>query len=203
MSGLAGAYVFAGGRLWLEFANSVDARRERGHDALRTFGAFLRWLEAAGVVDEERAYGMRRRAEQHPVGAQALLQEARRLRAVLHALAERGLTDPDVREEAVAEVNRVLGRSVGVRRLERLADGRYVRGFTPVGDAFSALLVPIVESAADALTGNELERVRRCAAPDCSRVFLDETRNRARRWCDMGGCGNRAKARRHRRKLAS
>jgi predicted RNA-binding Zn ribbon-like protein len=29
-------------------------------------------------------------------------------------------------------------------------------------------------------------------------VFFDGTKNGRRRWCDMGTCGNRAKAARHR-----
>jgi len=29
-------------------------------------------------------------------------------------------------------------------------------------------------------------------------VFIDQSKNASRRWCDMGDCGNRAKARRYR-----
>lgn len=198
MSALAHPYVMVGGRLWLDFANSSDARREQGHDALRTFGALLRWMEASGVVDEERAYTMRRRAEQQPTGAEAILQEARRLRQTLHALAAHGARADAVHEPALLEINRVLGRSSGVRRLERSSDGGYSHGFVPAGDAFATLLVPLVESAAESLAHRELERIRRCAAHDCERVFIDETRNSGRRWCEMEGCGNRAKARRYR-----
>lgn len=198
MSIQAGAYAFVGGRLWLDFSNTADARRERGHDALRTFGALLRWLEAAHVIDEERAYVMRRRAEQQPVGAQARLQEARRIRSALLQLARHGAELESAREDATTEINRVLGRSTGVRRLERVAEGQYQHTFVPSGDAFATLLVPIVESAADSLAAAELGRVRRCSGNDCERVFLDESRNGKRRWCDMAGCGNRAKARRFR-----
>jgi predicted RNA-binding Zn ribbon-like protein len=35
-----------------------------------------------------------------------------------------------------------------------------------------------------------------CAAQDCSWVFLDTSKNKKRRWCDMSDCGNREKARR-------
>jgi len=59
-------------------------------------------------------------------------------------------------------------------------------------------MIPIVESAADSLVAVELVRVRRCADPRCHRVFLDATKNGLRRWCEMGTCGNRAKAARHR-----
>jgi predicted RNA-binding Zn ribbon-like protein len=78
-------------------------------------------------------------------------------------------------------------------------DGRVFRSFVPGGEAFAALLLPVAESAADALVAGDLARIRRCAAPGCERVFLDETKNRARRWCAMRGCGNREKQRRFRR----
>ena len=32
---------------------------------------------------------------------------------------------------------------------------------------------------------------RACAAPGCSRVFVDESRNRSRVYCDSRTCGNR------------
>jgi predicted RNA-binding Zn ribbon-like protein len=82
-------------------------------------------------------------------------------------------------------------------------DGTFARTFVPVGDAFAGLLIPVVESAADALILGELPRVRRCADQRCGRVFQDETKNGRRRWCDMATCGNRAKAARHRMKLHS
>jgi predicted RNA-binding Zn ribbon-like protein len=108
-----------------------------------------------------------------------------------------------VRLEVLAEINRVLGRSAGMRRIELRSDGSFARSFVPVGDAFAGLMIPIVESAADALILGELPRVRRCADPRCSRVFFDGTKNAARRWCDMATCGNRAKAARHRARVKS
>jgi predicted RNA-binding Zn ribbon-like protein len=41
----------------------------------------------------------------------------------------------------------------------------------------------------------EWPRLKVCASPDCRWAFWDGTRNRSRRWCDMAGCGNRAKNR--------
>jgi predicted RNA-binding Zn ribbon-like protein len=168
---------------------------------LHDFERFARWLEAAHVLDQDRAATMQRRATQQPSGALAVLADARRVRSVLRTLAERGTVFSDSRLEALAEINRVLGRSAGTRRVELRADGSFARAFVPVGDAFAGLLIPIVESAADALILAELSRVRRCADPRCSRVFQDETKNGRRRWCDMATCGNRAKAARHRMKL--
>lgn len=196
---VVGGFTFVGDRLWLDFVNTeADARAAPGGDALRSFDALVAWLQAADVLDLERAQGMRRRANEQPAGAAAALSDARRVRTALRALAEWGAAAERVRTEALGEINRILGRSAGMRRLERRADGAFARGFVTAGDAFAGLMIPIVDSAADALVEAELGRVRRCADARCDRVFYDRTRNGARRWCDMTTCGNRAKAARHR-----
>ena len=88
------SFTFIGERLWLDFVNTDDMRRGVRFDALREFETFVQWLEAANVVDGERSAGLRRRALQQPAGAAAALVDARRVRAALRALAERGhITD--------------------------------------------------------------------------------------------------------------
>ncbi len=190
-------------RLWLEFVNTDAAAHASRGDVFRDFDTLLRWLTEFGTLDEERASGIRRRALLQPAAAAATVVDARRVRAALRVLAERGHGSLRVCEDAVGEINRVLGRSAGTRRLDRQDDGGYARAFVPTGDAFAGLMIPIVDSAAEALVNGELTRVRRCADAGCHQVFVDTTKNGLRRWCDMGTCGNRAKAARHRAKLVA
>ena len=192
-------FTFVGERLWLDFVNSELSARSS--DALYDFEALVQWLEAAAVLDIERSAGIRRRAIQQPAGAAASLIDARRVRASLRTLAERGVVSERIRMDSLGEINRVLGRSAGTRRVDLKTDGTFARSFVPVGDAFAGLVIPVVESAADALIAGELSRVRRCADSRCLRVFYDTTKNGRRRWCDMSTCGNRAKAARHREKI--
>lgn len=65
------------------------------------------------------------------------------------------------------------------------------------------LLAPVLWSAGDLLTGPRLDRVRRCANPECGWLFLDDSRAGKRRWCSMQSCGNRAKAKRHYHKVSA
>jgi predicted RNA-binding Zn ribbon-like protein len=44
---------------------------------------------------------------------------------------------------------------------------------------------------ADLVRLRETARLRCCEAPDCDAVFVDLSRNRSRRYCDTGNCGNR------------
>jgi predicted RNA-binding Zn ribbon-like protein len=41
------------------------------------------------------------------------------------------------------------------------------------------------------VSAGELDRLQTCQAPDCSRVLVDLSRNRCRRYCDSRTCGNR------------
>ena len=46
-------------------------------------------------------------------------------------------------------------------------------------------------------------RLRACEAPGCDAVFVDLSRNRSRRYCDTGNCGNRVHVAAYRARLRS
>jgi predicted RNA-binding Zn ribbon-like protein len=100
----------------------------------------------------------------------------------------------------------VLNKSLG----EALSRSQVVRkngGFSwelraSQGD-LDQMLWPVARSALDLLVSTELDTVRECAADDCAWLFLDESRNGSRRWCDMKVCGNRSKIRRFRKRASS
>ena len=52
----------------------------------------------------------------------------------------------------------------------------------------------------DVIRGRELARLKVCAAPDCQAVVIDLSKNRSRRYCDTGNCGNRAHVAAYRRR---
>ena len=46
------------------------------------------------------------------------------------------------------------------------------------------------------LDRREFGRLKLCPGENCGWMFIDESKNRRRRWCSMEVCGNRAKAKR-------
>ena len=58
-------------------------------------------------------------------------------------------------------------------------------------------------AVADLVRLGEADRLRHCEAPDCEAVFVDLSRNRSRRYCDTGNCGNRQHVAAYRERLAS
>jgi predicted RNA-binding Zn ribbon-like protein len=58
----------------------------------------------------------------------------------------------------------------------------------------------LVSAALALLTSAEIDQLRVCSNQECRWLFLDGTKNKGRRWCDMKLCGNRIKAKRYRRR---
>jgi predicted RNA-binding Zn ribbon-like protein len=93
-------------------------------------------------------------------------------------------------------LNAALAQAPARKALKR-SRGGYEWDVDPRAGTALALLAPVLWSAGDLLAGPRLDRVRRCANPECGWLFLDDSRAGKRRWCSMSACGNRAKARRH------
>ncbi|WP_428664628.1 CGNR zinc finger domain-containing protein [Reyranella sp.] len=93
-------------------------------------------------------------------------------------------------------LNHALAQAPARTTLKRGRDGYEWNVDMTSGTALT-LLAPVLWSAGDLLAGPRLDKVRRCANPECGWLFLDDSRAGKRRWCSMSSCGNRAKARRH------
>src|SRR5262249_44180820 len=57
----------------------------------------------------------------------------------------------------------------------------------------AAPVASVARDAVDLLGSPLAHRIRECAAPDCTLLFLDTSRAGHRRWCSMATCGARTK----------
>lgn len=71
-------------------------------------------------------------------------------------------------------------------------------GVEPAGRGPLAIAAAALLLAHDAAVDGTWGRVHLCCADDCHWAFVDRSRNGSRRWCSMGDCGSRAKARAYR-----
>src|SRR3982074_2619368 len=119
---------------------------------------------------------------------------AHALRETLHRLfdAEAQHKTPAARD--LAALNEALAAAPNRTTLRR-ERGAYGWEVDVKSGTALTLLAPVLWSAGDLLAGPRLDRVRRCANPECGWLFLDDSRAGKRRWCSMAGWGNRAKAR--------
>lgn len=116
------------------------------------------------------------------------LIEARRLREAIYRLIEAARTGARPEPRDLAVVNGWARRSRAAPQLA--ADLRVARR---AGDPSAAALAELAASAVQLIGGPDLVRIRNCADPTCSVMFIDRSRPGRRRWCSMERCGNRAK----------
>lgn len=191
-------FDFDGGRLCLDFANTLDGRASEPRERLNIYADLVSWARQAGTVSPSAARRLLEEASRHPRRSASVLEQARELREAIYRIWG---AEAHQQQASVADLellNSVLARALSHQRVVREGN-RYALDWG-AGDALESILWPVAKSAAELLTSDEAKLVRQCEAyetKECAWLFIDETRNRSKRWCSMASCGNRAKARRH------
>ena len=189
-------YYFIGESLCLDFVNTEVIAGGNRTDLLGDFADLVAWCAAAQLVTPAQASEMLR---QWTGGrdAERAFKRAIELRETLRVMVERlAAGRPAVLQAALDSINDVLRTRAADLRVVRTKTG-YETRYRPLFIDPAHLLVPIARSAADLLSSSDLTLVRKCQNPQCILYFYDTTKNHARRWCSMTGCGNRAKAAAH------
>ena len=192
-------FDLTGGHPALDLANTVSRRGdpERRKEHLENYGDLVSFALQDKILSPGQVTDLLRAARQRYVQAERSFRNTVEFREAVYrvfAAVAKGRPAP---VEDVQKVNECTREALQHRKLIRRNASYSWEWSGEEKDAFDRILWPIVQSAADLLTSGELKLVRWCEAPDCEWLFLDHSRNRSRRWCDMNSCGNRAKARRH------
>ncbi|HJU89842.1 MAG TPA: CGNR zinc finger domain-containing protein [Gemmatimonadaceae bacterium] len=188
-------FEWVGGRLALDFTNTASWGGQQPHgERLIAFSDLLDWGRDAGVIAPERHQRLRADAESRPGSSYRALERARLVRELLHrlltAVADHAEPDPAL----VAAFNHQLTQSLAQLRLSDAADAlRWIER----DQDLDSVLHPVIWSAAQILSSSDRQRLRRCANDNCGWLFVDQSRNHKRKWCEMRECGNRAKAARY------
>jgi len=196
----AGSLRLLGGALCLDFANTVSGRGgSQRIEHLHRYEHLLMWARHAGLLSEADARQLGRAAARAPAAAGRALTRAMTLRdaifAVCSALSQ-GRRAPAL---ALAALNRAIAGAAGQRRLAS-SNGAFAWQWADQSGGLGDVLRPIALSAAELLLTLDRRRLKQCPGEHCGWLFLDETKSRTRRWCEMRVCGSRAKIRRFRRR---
>ena len=184
-------WYWLGGRPALDLVNTRRERWWRDVETLVTPRDFGEWVVGAGLLADV------------PIVEPELLEAARELREAINA-AVLALATPDgCRADALATIDRWLAEAFVADRLTAGADGLPVLTAGVPASLGRHALGLVARDAARMLGTDERARVRVCASETCSARFYDRSRGGHRRWCSMQGCGNVAKARRHRARQAA
>ncbi len=173
-----------GGWLCLDFANTVSGRLpEKGEEYLRSWSDFAAWVKRLGVLPEAEF----RIWEKMPSGD---MEEVRALREAIFALFDYQAKNGAIHPGHLETLNDFLHEVYIYTRICQTANGLR-RGMIDEPHVEKPLWI-IALSAETLLLGDRLSRVKAC--DNCGWLFLDTSKNGARRWCNMLTCGSQMKA---------
>ena len=168
--------IFVSGNLALDYVGTLNERSAARVEQLRTPADLGDWLVAAGVLDAA------------PAVSPAELTDAIELREALFRVVAReidGRGAPTAAERTL--INRAAGQPPPVPVLSPAGQVSHE------GD-LAAGLSAVARDAIALFERTDGSVLKWCADDDCTHPFLDRSRGHRRRWCEMGGCGDRAKA---------
>ncbi len=196
----------------IDFLNSIARPVDKDVEWLASGDDFLAWLQQAGLVPPDAIAALRSNAL--PEEFDAVAAQARALREWFRAFVLKHMGKPlraDVLKE-LRQLNRVLQRDEG---FGQVVPRQRSRGdFDKVPSDLSwqmqrrwrspdTLLLPLAQALAEFICTEDFRNLKACEGEKCTLLFLDRTRARARKWCSMSVCGNRAKQAAHRERASA
>jgi predicted RNA-binding Zn ribbon-like protein len=186
-----------GGSSALDLVNTVSGWNHDPEDWVPDIASFLVWARTCGLLDTREKNEAARRAESSLVAADRVLASVKELRFALWGLIDSLEHRKPAKPGDLSVINEwsrrlALSEQVVVRSSQI--------GFA-INRDISALELPglrVTRAALSLLKHFPAARIKTCPAHDCGWKFVDQSKNRSRRWCDMAVCGNLAKARQYR-----
>jgi predicted RNA-binding Zn ribbon-like protein len=167
-------FVYVGGRPCLNFAGTMKHRDGAREELLTEPELLSDWALQGGLLDAAIT------VTHDDLSAAIELREAI-YRTVIARLNNRRphLADVELLNELASQpqLKPRLLRTGAIRR----------EGTAP------QLLASLAADLLDLLAGTDIENIKQCGHPDCTRLYLDASRAKNRHWCGMGTCGNKAK----------
>ena len=196
--------TFIADTLGLDFLNSIATPVDRSIDWLESGDGLLEWLDQAKLVPANALDTVKEQAM--PGELDKVADQARDLREWFRSFVQKHMGRP-LPSKALRELgplNRLLERDETFSQISRHRHGdgdRLELQLMRRWRSPESLLLPIGEALAKFVCEIDFATVKACEGHSCTLVFADHTRRRARRWCSMAICGNRAKQAAHRQRL--
>jgi predicted RNA-binding Zn ribbon-like protein len=198
-----------GGRLCLDFVNTVGARKFNPSeslfsdyivkgDTLSDYYDLLAWCQLTNILSANEIQILLEESSKNKETIEHIFKLALDLREAIYRICKYLINNQVPKNSDLILLNQVLSTSYSNIELV-FEDGKFLWQWSKF--SLEKMLWLIADSMAELLTTANLSRLRECQGSGCCWLFEDSSKNKMRQWCDMQVCGNLAKVRRFRSKL--
>lgn len=189
-----------GGARVLDFINTTNGRRpgtalKFKEERLTSFQFFFEWALHASLISSREFDAYKPMVFESPIPYQPNLDAIIAFRECLYAAFYPMSLNQVAPDDALQQINHAFQQGVAWRIL-RSVNGRPAWDWLPCTSAqeLTTLLIGrLAIEATQLLVSGDLQALRSCSATDCDWVFLDISKNKQRKWCQMSVCGSREK----------
>lgn len=199
-TGTAKSIRLIGGARVLDFINTTNGRRPGTalkviEERLTSYRFFFEWALHASLVSAQEFETYKAMVFESPIAYQPDLDAIIAFRECVYRVFYSLSLHQPAADDALQQINQVFQQGVTWRVL-RCVDGAPAWVWKTCGtaqDLTAMLLGRLAIEATQLLVCGELRVLRSCSCTDCDWVFLDVSKNKQRKWCQMSVCGSREK----------
>jgi predicted RNA-binding Zn ribbon-like protein len=190
-------FELIGGAPCLDFVNTIHeyGAADPGEE-LSAYADLVGFVRQTGGISDREASSLIRRAAGKPKEASRMLSTIRDFRAALFKIFSAIILKKDPPDREWKLLNKHFSEMYQHTFLSEKR-GEVFLAWDAGKAGLQAVLWPVIRSTAELITSEKRHLMRECMSDTCTWLFLDQSKNQTRRWCDMKKCGNRAKWHRH------
>ncbi|QHT69975.1 hypothetical protein GXP67_26675 [Rhodocytophaga rosea] len=185
--------TFDGGCLCFDFVNTVGSRYEETvREYLVRYDDLLVFAQRQEILPEQTLTQLSKYAQEHEREAKRILADIIDTRENMYLLFSAMAHGKSIPQQVLESFNKDLLKGFSHIEFQAEKDGLQVSWRIEETDLYLPLRMAL-KSGYDILTRQEPRRMKECSG--CGWLFLDQSKNNTRRWCDMQACGSIDKSR--------
>jgi len=183
-----------GGDLSLDFVNTVHDRHEEPlRDLLQNYLDLVTWVYCANAISDSQMERLLQTGRENQEKANQIYKDALQLREAFYDFVLNLINQDEASSTNMQLINRWISRAFSNLELAQL-NGYFVLDWKTEIFELESVLWPIIRAFVNLISSEDRNRIKQCY--NCGYLFVDNSKNKSRRWCSMEICGNRVKARR-------
>jgi len=192
---------FLAGNLSLDYVNTIHDRHEEPiRNLLHSYLDLVTWVYFADAINNSQKERLLQMGWENQQDANRVYTDSLQLREAFYDFVFNMINRKEVSPASMQLIKNWIYKTFSNIELIQSNDG-FSLDWNIENIGIESILWPIVRSFADLVTTVDRNRLKQCS--NCGYLFVDNSKNKSRRWCSMEICGNRVKARRHAKKTRS
>jgi len=184
-----------GGCPAFDFTNTVHSRKDNFvFDYLNSYDDLLQWSAKTSLLPERRLRLLAASAAKESAKAESILRKAKVTREVLYSVFSSIAVHVQPKADLLEKFNEIMGEAMSNLNYV-FENGEKVLKWPETPVNLEEPLWHVLKSVFDIWYQEDVSRIKECGS--CGWLFLDKTKNKRRRWCNMQTCGSNEKALRY------